>query len=76
MALSLLLTILKAILVIPWRYESVLCIIFQVILVAMALSVLFKKVENEEEEEMSMDEEDLVLQQDEEWLQDQKNLGM
>lgn len=41
----------------------------------MALSVLFKKVENEEEEEMSMDEEDLVLQQDEEWLQDQKNLG-
>ena len=53
-----------------------LCIIFQVILVAMALSVLFKKVENEEEEEMSMDEEDLVLQQDEEWLQDQKNLGM
>ena len=42
----------------------------------MALSVLFKKVENEEEEEMCMDEEDLVLQQDEEWLQDQKNLGM
>ena len=42
----------------------------------MALSVLFKKVENEEEEEMNMDEEDLVLQQDEEWLQDQKNLGM
>ena len=42
----------------------------------MALSVIFKNVNNEEEEEMSMDEEDLVLKHDEEWLQDQKNLGM
>ena len=42
----------------------------------MALSVLCKKIDNEEEEEMNMDEEDLVLQQDEEWLQDQQNMGM
>ena len=40
------------------------------------MSMIFKNVNNEEEEEMRMDEEDLVLKQDEEWLQEQKNLGM
>ncbi len=47
----------------------------QVILTAVALSVLVKKPDNPEEEEMRRDEEELVLQHDEAWLHEQRDMG-